>query len=87
MSATSTTSRLQVLLDRRDYRALREVAKQQGLSLGEWVRRVLRQAAQVWSPKPTVKKIQAIRRAAKGEYPTAEIGQMLSEIEHGYLRG
>ena len=33
------------------------------------------------------KKLEALRVAAKFEFPTADIDQMLAEIEHGYLSG
>jgi hypothetical protein len=32
----------------------------------------------------TKRKIAMVREAARGEYPTADIGQMLAEIERGY---
>jgi hypothetical protein len=33
------------------------------------------------------KKIEAVRTAARFEYPTADIDQMLAEIERGYSMG
>lgn len=48
----------------------------------EWVRQALR-AAPEGDPK---KKLAAVRAAARHEFPTADIGQMLAEIERGYER-
>lgn len=39
------------------------------------------------SPKTIEEKVQAVRWAARHEFPTADIHQMLEEIERGYGEG
>ena len=52
----------------------------------EWVRRALGDAR---ARRPVIEpetKLKAVRRAAKYSFPTADVEQMLSEIERGYRR-
>ncbi len=63
---------------------IRRLARREHLSVGEWVRRALRQAR---SQRPTLEpqsKLEAVRKAAGYSFPTAPIDQMLAEIERGY---
>ena len=63
---------------------IRRLERREKLSIGEWVRRILPEARSrqpVQSPKH---KLKAIRKAAEHSFPTAEIDQMLAEIERGY---
>ena len=78
------SKRLQVLLPEQEMADIERFANREGLTVGEWVRRVLR-AARASRPaiEPEVK-IRSIRRAMKYSFPTADIDQMLSEIEEGY---
>jgi hypothetical protein len=63
---------------------LRQLARREGLAVGEWVRRALR-AARAGQPmrEPSVK-LKAVREAARCSFPTADVRQMLEEIERGY---
>ena len=79
------SKRLQVLLEPKEYRTFQQIAKEMGLSLGEWVRRALRRATQETSRKSPEEKIAAIRRYENANAPTCDIDQMLEEIESGYL--
>lgn len=79
------SKRLQVLLEPREYRSFQQLAREAGLSLGEWVRQTLRQFASSKSTKSPQEKLEAIRRASQYNFPTADIEQMLKEIEKGYL--
>jgi len=54
------------------------------LALGEWVRRVLREARSQRPVQETEAKLKAVRKAAQYAFPTADIKQMLAEIERGY---
>jgi len=78
------SKRLQVLLPDSEMQEIRRIARRHRLTVGEWVRQVLR-AAQDRQPAadPGVK-LKAARQAAEGSFPTAEIEQMLAEIERGY---
>ena len=78
------SKRLQVLLPDREMSDLQRLAKRENLTLGEWVRRVLRDAR---TSRPVIEpeaKLNAVRRAAAHSFPTADMKQMLDEIERGY---
>lgn len=78
------SKRLQVLLPDQEMSDIQRLAKREHLTVGEWVRRVLREAR---AGRPTVEpetKLKAVRRAAKHSFPTADVQQMLKEIERGY---
>lgn len=75
--------RLQVLLAPREYKSFQQAAKEAGLSLGEWVRQVLRRAAEGISRKSPREKLEGIRKASQLNCPTGDIEQILSEIEKG----
>ncbi|HVK87864.1 MAG TPA: hypothetical protein VM513_27280 [Kofleriaceae bacterium] len=76
--------RLQVLVDEREFREIRKLAKEQGLSVAEWVRRALDAAKRQRAAGDPAKKLAAVRLAAKHSFPTADIDQMLNEIASGY---
>jgi len=73
-----------VLLPDDEMSAIQSLAKREHLTVGEWVRRVLQQAR---ASRPVIEpetKLKAVRQAAKYAFPTADIDQMLTEIERGY---
>lgn len=70
--------RLQVLVPESVDLAVTKAAQRRGVSKGEWVRRALERAlAQSRSEQDP------LRRLAGLDAPTADIDQMLSEIESG----
>ena len=70
-----------------EYREIKRAARSRRMSIAEWVRQALDQA-QRREPVGTVgKKLEVIRAAARFDYPTGDIGQMLAEIEKGYGSG
>jgi hypothetical protein len=78
------SKRLQVLFDEAELRELQEAARRQGLPVSEWVRRTLRDARRR-QPRGNIEtKLRAVRAAARHELPTADIDQLLAEIERGY---
>lgn len=79
------SKRLQVLLDEDEFDDIRRLAAQKGMTVSAWVRAVLRGARQEQPSGDAAKKLAAIRAAARHEFPTAGIDQMLAEIESGYL--
>jgi hypothetical protein len=81
------SKRLQVLLKDPEYREIRQAARARNLSVAEWVRQALRAVRRSEPSGSADKKIAAIRAAARFEYPTADIEQMLEEIERGYGAG
>ncbi len=78
------SKRLQVLLDEAEARDLREAARRAGLPVSEWVRRALREAHRREPRGDLDSKLRALRAAARHEFPTADIDEMLAEIERGY---
>jgi hypothetical protein len=63
---------------------IQRLAKREHLTVGEWVRRTLRDARALRPATDPETKLKAVRRAAQYSFPTAGIEQMLSEIERGY---
>ena len=78
------SQRLQVLLPDPEMAEIRRLARRERLTVGEWVRRQLRAARMSRSSAAPGIKLQAIRKAAAYSFPTADIPQMLDEIERGY---
>jgi hypothetical protein len=81
------SKRLQVLLADDEMSDIRLLAQRERLTVGEWVRRTLREARTHQSVKDPAAKLKAIRRAAEysSSTPEVDIDQMLREIEQGYL--
>lgn len=75
--------RLQVLLPEEEMADIQRLAMLESLSVGEWVRRTLREARAKKSTIDPKVKLAAIRKAATYSLPTADIEQMLKEIELG----
>lgn len=78
------SKRLQVLLEESELREIRRIAKSERMSVAEWVRQVLRTARRERPGQDPQTKLSAVRRAVKHNYPTADIDQMIAEIERGY---
>jgi len=79
--------RLQVILQDAEYREVQRAARARRLSIAEWVRQALLFARRSEPAGDVGKKIAAIRAAGRHDYPTADIDQMLAEIERGYSMG
>lgn len=82
----SMSKRLQVVLDDGEYAALQDVASRDGKTVSEWVRGVLREARRGRPASDQSRKLATVRAAARHDFPTADVDQMLAEIEQGYLR-
>lgn len=76
--------RLQVLVDERDFREIRKLAREEGLTVAEWVRRAIDVAKQRRTGGDPARKLATVRAATKHAFPTGDIDQMLSEIAAGY---
>jgi hypothetical protein len=81
------TKRLQVLLPDPEYREIQRIARSRRISIAQWVRQALHAAKREEPLGDVSKKLEALRAAAKFEFPTADIEQMLAEIEQGYKSG
>jgi hypothetical protein len=79
------SKRLQVLLDEIELREIRRSARASRMTVAEWVRQALRAARARTPNTDAAKKLEHVRAAARHALPTADIDQMLKEIERGYL--
>jgi hypothetical protein len=79
------SKRLQVLIEPKEYKTFQQLAKEVGLSLGEWVRQALRRVASTTSRKSAEQKLAHIHKYSQYNAPTGDIEQILAEIEKGYL--
>jgi len=83
----SKSARLQVLLDEAELKAVRKIARENGMTVAEWVRQALR-VARKNAPAPDAgRKLEVVRAAVRHAYPTADIETMLAEISRGYVLG
>jgi len=78
------SKRLQVLLPDQEMAEIQRFARRERVTVGEWVRRVLREARTRQPVNDPEAKLKAVRKAARYSFPTADIEEMLSEIEQGY---
>lgn len=79
------SKRLQVLLAEEELREIQQVARRQRVTVAEWVRQALRVARREHGAGDPHRKMAAVRAAVRHSFPTAEVDQMLAEIERGYL--
>jgi hypothetical protein len=78
------SKRLQVLLDEAEFREIQTLARRQRVTVAEWVRQALRAAKRVTPGGESRKKLAVVRAASQHAFPTADIDQMIGEIERGY---
>ena len=78
------SKRLQVLLPDQEMSDIQRFAKRERLTVGEWVRRALREARASRPLNEPETQLKAVRRGAKHSFPTGDVEQILSEIERGY---
>ena len=78
------SKRLQVVLPDEEMSDIQRLAQSEHLTIGEWVRRTLREARANKPVHDTETKLRAIRQGVKHSFPTADMEQMLREIERGY---
>ncbi|MFO7893931.1 MAG: hypothetical protein R6U63_09360 [Longimicrobiales bacterium] len=81
------SKRLQVVMDEDEYREIREAAEQRRLTVSEWVRRTLRRARESEPSTDIGSKLEVVRSAVRYDFPTADVAQMLREIEASYGAG
>lgn len=78
------SKRLQVILDDAELAELQQMARAEGTTVSEWVRRTLRAARLAQATGDLDVKLSALRAATRHNFPTAEIDDMLRDIERGY---
>jgi hypothetical protein len=81
------SKRLQIILQDAEYREIRRIARSRHLSIAEWVRNALALARNHEPFGDSGKKLEVIRAATRHDYPTADVGRILEEIESGYHTG
>ena len=81
------SKRLQVLFDEDELAELQKIARQNHMTLAEWVRQTLREARTRQPARAVALKRQAVRRAMEHEFPVADIDEMIEQIERGYESG
>jgi hypothetical protein len=74
-------------MDQDELEAIRAAANARGMTVSEYVRETLREARRKVASGDRERKLAAIRAADRHAYPTADIDQMLGEIERGYGEG
>ncbi len=79
------SKRLQVIVGDAEYEELRRIARAEGTTVSEWVRRSLQSARRATGSGDLDVKLAVLRAATQHSYPTAEVEEMLSDIERGYL--
>jgi hypothetical protein len=77
------TKRLPVLLKDTEYQKFQRAARSRYMSVGAWVRQALGIVRGKYPSGGVARKLDAVRTAARLEYPTAAIDAMLAEIESG----
>jgi len=78
------SKRLQVLLPDQEMSDIQRFAKRERFTVGEWVRRALREARASRPLNEPGTKLKALRRAAENSFPTGAVEDIMSEIERGY---
>lgn len=81
------SKRLQVIVKDPEYRDIQRAARLRRMTIAEWVRQALVKARASEPGREVAFKLDVIRTAARMDFPTADINQMLDEIERGYLSG
>lgn len=81
------SKRLQIILDDNEWSEVGRVARASGLTVSEWVRQVLREARRRRPDGDPATKLAVVRAAAAHSFPTADIDEMLGQIEAGYEVG
>lgn len=76
--------RLQVIVQDPEYRDIQRAARLRRMSIAEWVRQALILARRTEPSREVTSKMEAIRVAARMDFPTADIDVMLEQIESGY---
>ena len=72
---------LKVVMSGEELNSIHDVAREQGMTVTEWVRETLAKACCHVGVGDVDRKLAAIGAAAEFKFPTADIDQMLSDIE------
>ena len=78
------SKRLQVILDDAELMEIQRTARRARLTTAAWVREALRAARRAAPTGDARKKLQVVRAATQHSFPTADMDDMLEQIERGY---
>jgi len=78
------SKRLQVVLNDDEFEELRRVAQSEGSTVSDLVRRALRQSRNARATGDMDTKLAVLRAAVRHNFPTADIEDVLADIERGY---
>jgi hypothetical protein len=84
-SLIEMNKRLQVLVDEEELEEIRNVAAARRMTVAEWVRKAMREERRREPGTSPERKLAVVRAAVKHQFPTADVEQMLAEIERGYV--
>lgn len=73
-----------MILQDPEYREIQRAARSRHMSIAEWVRQALELARRRQPSGDMGKKLDAVRAAARHDFPTGDIKEVLAEIERGY---
>jgi len=76
------SKRLQVLLPDQEMTEIQRFARRERVTVGEWVRRVLREARMRRPVNEPEAKLKAVRKASEFSFPTADIEQFKTAGKH-----
>ncbi len=77
------STRLQIIVNEEEAQGYKRAAARQRMSLSQWARKILRNAART-QPGPTAEeKLSALDRALECHHSSGDIDQLLREIEKG----
>ncbi len=78
------SKRLQVVLADEEFEEIRRVARRHRMTISAWVRQSLRESRREEPRYDVDRKLAAVREAVEHAYPTADVEEMLGDIERGY---
>ena len=78
------SKRLEVLLEDAEYREIARLACARRTTVTAWVREAIQKARGSQPSRQASDKLRCVRAAARHEFPTADIDQMLAEIGTGH---
>jgi len=78
------SKRLQILVADEEMASIQRQARSENLTVGEYVRRALREVESRRPTRSSAAKLASVREAASCAFPTADIEEMNREIERGY---
>ena len=68
-----------------EFEELQRVARSEGSTVSDLVRRALRQSRNAQATGDMDTKLAVLRAAVRHNFPTADIEDVLADIEHGYV--